>query len=306
LSFEINQGHLSVALPGRLESRDELALLADTAGELSNRIRGESMEEGADPNLFDESEEIAAIEAALPRVTWRKPPESVQEAVDAYRLVASRQPRVLLTAAVWALAAGGIVGALVALVSVPAGLVAGVIIGFGVFYVARLLGAARHCWGTASVSRVALESFVREYAASRNLKLRDRWRFHSQHRTLPLPGFADHVLAGEIPGADLEGLFVMFSDDAEMRSLGIEVAIMSDRPLAANALVVDLNAPLDDHAIETVELPEDYRLECSNHQLIVWRPVAGNLLRTADGCDRFRARAGDVVRRLVFGNRVSV
>jgi hypothetical protein len=46
-------------------------------------------------------------------------------------------------------------------------------------------------------------------------------------------------------------------------------------------------------------------MECSESQLVVWRPIAGNLVRTADGSDRFRARAGEVVRRLVFGRLAS-
>jgi len=167
------------------------------------------------------------------------------------------------------------------------------------------MSSGRYQWGTASVSRVGLEAFVREYARSRGLKLRDRWRFHSQHRTLPLPGFADHILAGEIPGADVEGLFVMFADDAEMRSLGIEVAITSDRPLASNALVVDLATPLEKKAIAETKLPDEYRLECSESQLVVWRPIQGNLLRTAEGSDRFRARAGEIVRQLIYGSKLS-
>ena len=306
LSFELNQGNLAVSLPGKLETEDELELLASTAAELARRIHREAMEEDADPDLFDESAEIAAIEAVLPAVTWDRSPESVQEAVAAYRNIAAGKPAVLAKAALVALIAAAVVGALVAVIfSAPAGVLVGAVLVIAIFPIARLVAAARYRWGTASVDRVGEEAFVREYARSRNLKLRDRWRFQSQHRTLPLPGFADHVLAGEILGADLEGLFVMFSDDAEMRSQGIEVAFTSDRPLASNALVVDLAAPVSDEAIAAVELPPDYRVECSESQLVVWRPVAGNLLRTAEGSDRFRTRAGEVVRRLIFGTRLS-
>ncbi len=306
LSFEINQGNLAVALPGRLEASEELELLTSTASELATRIRTEALEEEADPDLFDESEEVSAIEKVLPAVSWDRPPESVQETVAAYRQVAARTPGVRLRAALWALNVGAAVGAVAALVTSPAvGIAAGVLISVPVFWLARFVGAARHRWGLASVSRVGLESFVREYARSRGLEVRDRWRFHSKHRTLPLPGFADHVLAGEIPGADVEGLFVMFSDSAEMRSLGIEVAVTADRPLASNALVVDLPAPLDEQTIAAADLPDEWKMECSESQLVVWRSIAGNLMRTADGLDRFRARAGEVVRRLVFGRLAS-
>jgi hypothetical protein len=307
LSFEVNQGNLAVALPGRLVSLEALERLAAVAAEVAERIRSEALEEENDPDLFDESAELAAIEKVLPLVSWHRPPDSVQEAVTAYRRVAAGKPAVLLTAALWALIGAGVVGGFGSLVIwPPLAVAAAVVAAVAAFSLARFVAATRYRWGTASVSRVALEAFVREYARSRYLKLRDRWRFHSDHRALPLPGFADHVLAGEIPGADVEGLFVMFSDDAEMRSLGMEVAAVADRPAAANALVVDLHVPLTAEAIAAVEVPEGYRLEHSRSQLVLWRPVTGNLLRTADGSDRFRARAGDVVRKLVYGRELQL
>jgi hypothetical protein len=300
LSFELNQGNFAVALPGRLDDRQQLERLAAAARELAARVRSEALEEEFDPDLFDESEEIAAIETVLPVIGFREPPASAQDAVAAYRAVAARKPTVLLAAALWALvatvavavASWALFGPIGALIAAPSAAV-------GAFGVARLLYASRYRWGTASVSRVGLEAFVREYARSREFELRDRWRFHSDHRGLPLPGFADHVLAGEVPGAGVDGLFVMFGDAAELRSEGLEVAMTTDRPLASNAIVVDLERPATPGAVAGLELPPKYSVELSGSRLIVWRPITGNLMRTAVGSDRFRARAGGVVARAI-------
>lgn len=307
LSFEINQGNLAIAMPGRLVAQAELERLAAAAHELVGRIRAEASEEGElDPDLFDEREEVAAIERALGEVTWNRPPDSVAEAVDAYRREASRKPRVLLTALLWGALAGGLLGAAASLAAGPVGAVlVGTVVGLATFALARLIAASRYRWDGAAVSRVGLEAFVREYARSRRLALRDRWRFHSDYRDLALPGFADHVLAGEIPGADVEGMFVMFADSAEMRSTGVEMAFTSDRPLASNALVVDLQRPIDPDAAKAVVLPEEYRLETGGTRLVLWRPIMGNLQRTAEGSDRFRARAGEIVRQIAYGRELA-
>ena len=114
------------------------------------------------------------------------------------------------------------------------------------------------------------------------------------------------MLAGEVPGADVEGLFVMFGDAAEMRSEGVEVAL--HRRSAARLQRAGRRPATGRwrrERAERAELPADYRLETSATQLIVWRPIAGNLVRTAEGSDRFRARAGEVVRRLIYGRELA-
>ena len=75
--------------------------------------------------------------------------------------------------------------------------------GFGL---GRELAGYRYSWGPISVSRLALEAFMRSYASSRGLREEDRWRFRSAHRHLPLPGVAARAaaLAGLDLPADLE------------------------------------------------------------------------------------------------------
>jgi hypothetical protein len=304
LTFELNEGHLVVAVPGPLEDAGQVERLCAAAGELASRIRAEAGEEELDPDLFDESVELAAIEKAMAKVTFERPPASVQSAIAAYRRVAARTPSVLLNSAFWALAAGGIFGLVVGLaggLAALVGLAAGLFIAVAIFGIARLVYSSRYRWGTASVSRVGLEAFVREYARARKLQLRDRWRFHAEHRHLPLPGFADHVLAGEIPNAGVPGLFVLFGDAAELRSEGAEIAYTADRPLASNAIVVRLERPPSAERLARAKLPEDYRADVSGNDLIVFRSISGNLARTAAGSDRFRERAGEVLKGLAAG-----
>lgn len=298
-SFELNEGHLTVALPGHLDDAAELERLCELAGDVAGRIRREIAEEGElDPDVFDESQELRDLERGLGVVRWDRPPASVQAAISGYRRWAARRPSVLLSALFWAVVTLGAVTALVALVSSPAaGLVAGAIAAPFGFMLGRLYSSARYRWGSVSVSRVGLESFVREYARARGLDLESRWRFHSDHRHLPLPGFADHVLAGELPGSGLTGRFVMLGDAAELRSRGTEMAFTSERPLASNAILVDAGREVGETG--EVELPNDYRLEVAGSEVLVWRPVMGNLIRTAEGCDQFCGRAGEVVRRIV-------
>ena len=52
-------------------------------------------------------------------------------------------------------------------------------------------------------------------------------------------------------------------------------------------------------AASAVELPDEYQLEVSGREVLVWRPIAGNLLRTAAGSDRFCANAGRVLREVL-------
>jgi hypothetical protein len=105
------------------------------------------------------------------------------------------------------------------------------------------------------MQRVAEEAFVREYARSHDPRLENRWAFHSEKRALPMPGVADHVLAG-------------------------------------------VSEPPEDPAKSPTPLPDQYRLEVRGRDVLVWRPIQGNMIRTAEGSDRFCAKAGEVVQRL--------
>ncbi len=285
-------------MPGPLAGAEQVEGLCAAAAELTARVRKEAGEEDLNPDLFDESVEMAAIESAMARVTFSKPPESVQDAIAAYRDVASNRPYVLLSSLFWAVLITGIVGGLLALAAPILGLAAGLIVFVAVFPIARLVYTSRYRWGTASVSRVGYEAWVREYARERGLVLRDRWRFHADHRHLPLPGFADHVLAGPLPKSQLEALTVSFGDAAELRSTGEEIAYTADRPLASNAVIVRLPEPPSAAALEAVKLPDEYKAEVAGADLLVYRPIRGNLLKTSAGTDRFREHADEVVGRI--------
>ena len=88
----------------------------------------------------------------------------------------------------------------------------------------------------------------------------------------------------------------MLGDAAELRTLGQEIAYISDRPLASSALLVEAGRDLPAARLR-VELPDDYRSTVHGREVLVWRPIAGNLARTAAGSDRFCETAGRSVRR---------
>jgi hypothetical protein len=181
----------------------------------------------------------------------------------------------------------------------PLGAVAGLLTLSGGFALGREIAGYRYSWGPISAQRLALEAFIAEYARSHGLREIDRWRFHSAHRHLPLPGVAAHVMAGPIPGTDLGGLFLTLGDAAELRSRGQEIAYTSDRPLAAMAVVAELEDEADAARIASAaedltppEESESLSLERSGATVAIWRPVQGSMLFTAKGFDAFRAEAG--------------
>jgi hypothetical protein len=299
--FELNGGNLAVFQAGHLEGPEELARLCSLAASLAARIRNEALEEGAGGSqLFRQERALRDLEAAIPEVSWDEPPASVGAAIDAYREVAARRPWVVLVALGWAMLAGAAAGVLGVAVSGPlAGAGAGIAAFLLAFAVARLVASTRYRFGSVPVQRVGLEAFVREYARSRGLQLEDRWAFHSEMRGVPLPGVADHVLAGTLPGSGVEGRFVMLADAPEMRSRGQEIALTTDRPLAANAIQIRLATELPENVAESrAQLPDGYRLAVANRRLLVWRPIQGNLLRTAEGSDGFCAKGGEVAKRI--------
>jgi hypothetical protein len=294
-SFELNERHLVVALPGHLEAHEELDRLCALAAEVARRVRAEALEEGEATGRFDESEKRREIEAAMAKARFDRPPASVAEAMAAYRRAARWRPTVVLGALLGAALMAVVGAAATALfydpLLAPVGALVGAPNGFGI---GRLVAASRYSWGSVSVSRLGLEAFVAGYAESRSLQPRDRWEFHSRHRTLPLPGFAGHVLSGPIPGTELDGCLVMLGDAAELRSRGVEIAYVSDRPLAALALVADLSEPADADRVAELELPAGYQVETDGPTVAIWKPIAGNLIHTAAGIDEFRTRCGEL------------
>jgi hypothetical protein len=294
-SFELNERHLAVLMPGHLEG-EELERLCALAAEVRRRLREEAAAEGEATNLFDESEKRAAIEAALRRVEFEQPPARPGAALERFRHAARWRPTVVLLGLACALAAFLLGAAATAVFVAPLAAPIGGLLSLGAgFALGREIGGYRYSWGPFSAQRLALEAFLRSYADSRGLEQRDRWRFHSRYRELPLPGVASHVLAGPIPGAERDGLFLTLGDAAELRSRGEEVAYTADRPLAAMALVAELADPAAAAALAGRALPEGLRVETAGTAVAIWRPVAGSMLFSAAGFDRFRAEAGELL-----------
>lgn len=291
-SFELNERFLLVALPGHLGAAAELDGLCALAAELARRIREEAGEEGETTGLFDEAAKLAAIEAGLTKVRFETPPPSAGHGVDAFREAARRRPWVILQALFWGIVGFGVVGVPVGLINPFLGLIAGGVAGYLAFWVASLLAASRYRWGGVSISRLGLEAFMRGYAAERDLREENRWQFHSRHRNLPLSGTAAHVMAGPIPEWGREGLFVTLGDAAELRSRGEEIAYTSDHPLAAMAVVAELDSPERAARLAAAELPEGVRVDVDGATVAISRAVAGSLLFTAPRFDSFRAEAG--------------
>ena len=73
---------------------------------------------------------------------------------------------------------------------------------------------------------------------------------------------------------------------------------MADRPLASNAMIVHLDDPPGADGVAAMKLPEEYRAAVAGNDLIVYRPITGNLLKTSEGTDRFRKRASEVIEGL--------
>lgn len=299
LSWELNSGDLVVLVPGGGEESALVDRLVADAAELARRLRAEAEEEAADPDLFDESAEIADIERALADVRFSEAPAGVQEAVGRFRHAASRKPAVLLRALTWAaVAAGPVIVGVSLLVGWAAALVAAVLVAIPAFLLGRLVASSRYRWGRAGVARAGLEAFAREYGRSRDLVLEDRWAFHAAHRHVPLPGFADHVFRGRHPGLDRDAHFLLLADDGEMRSRGTETTYTAERPYASNALLVRLDSEPPAARLRDMPVPEGYRVSATGRDLLVWREVPGNLVRTAAGSDRFRARAAELAAKV--------
>ena len=304
LSFELNEGHLCILVPGRIQDTGELAALCEAAAELAARIREEAREEGTDPDLFRAAEATRKMDHAVAEVEWRDPPGSVAEAIAAYRRVASGKPRTMAVALVCAglaMALGGVVGWLV---GGPIGLVSGAVAGgaFG-FQVGRFFATQSYLFeGAFAVDWVGINAFNREYARSRGLARQKKFAFHHENRDLPVPGFADSVQAGPVPETNHNGLFVMLADSPELRASGRHTMGAADAPgrsLSYDALVVELTRLPTPERFGELKLPPDFRVDAyGGNKVVVWRPIAGNMTRTSAGCDEFRGAAGGLIAAL--------
>jgi hypothetical protein len=303
-SVELNEGFMTIALPGYLEG-DERDRLLSLAGQVAARLDAEIAEEGEESlDVFSEKDEVKDIERGLEDVGFEEAPESVAAAVEIAVRRAAWKPMTLIKALGWGIAVAAVISLIAALVSPSVRVLAVASVALVVTPVAAwvtwLVVRRGYRWGTASVSRVGLEAWTRGYAESRGLEIEDRWRFHATHRTLPVPGLADHVLAGELPRTQgLNGRLLLMADAAELRALGQEIVYMSERPLCSSAILIEAGAPFPENASDGLELPDEYHVEIDGSQILVWRSVLGNLARTSAGTDRFCERASGVVRQIV-------
>ena len=300
LGFELNEGWLCVlaADPGT-----DPAALWDAAARIAAAIREEAVEEGDDPDLRTASDGQRRTDAAVAEVEWDQPPASVREAAAAYARVASRKPSVLLKALVVA-CLGAVIAFLGAwlftsIIIAPFVAIAGFVAGFGG---GRQAFAGGYLFeGSLSIDWTGLQAFNREYARSRGLERQKLARFHHDHRDLPVPGAAESVQAGPIPGTSLDGLFVMLSDSAELRASGRHGmgARADGGPGSYDALLAELPTPPRADAIAALQSPEGWSVAPTGERgVVVFRPIAGNLTRTAAGCDEFRERAGALIAEL--------
>jgi hypothetical protein len=256
-------------------------------------MREEAVEEGEGTGLFDEAAHLAEIDRRLGEVAFAKPPASVGLAYEAFREKARWRPTVLIRTALWTILAFAVVAAPLAYLFNPLiAVVPAAIVAYLVYWIASILTASDYARRGVSVRRLGLEAFMRGYAESRGLRLEDRWRFHSRHRGLPLPGTAAHVMTGPLPGTDRAASLVALGDAAELRSRGVEVAHAADRPLAALALVVGLDS---DAEAEGLEGSEELRVERDGATVAIWRPEPGNIMFSAAGFDRFRTACADLL-----------
>ena len=214
-------------MPGHLGEAD-LARLCELGAEVASRIRAEIEEEDRlDADVFDESAELRLDRAGLSEVGGRRSPRAFGRRSTVIGGSPSASPPSGFTALMWATIVGGNRrrprrGRRPSRrrpdprhAARPARLPAGA----DGLRLAATGGARRRS------SRVGLEAFARGYARSRGLEVEDRWRFHAAHRELAVPGFADHVFAGELPETGgLHGRFLMLGDAAELRTLGQEMA----------------------------------------------------------------------------------
>ncbi len=302
ISFELNEAHLCVAVPRRLEDESELDALCEAAQRIAGRLSEESLEEGVSESYEGDRELEEKLRKQIGRVTWDQPPSSVQLSIAAY----ARELGAGIVGWAKALLAFVIctgLGAAVA-ASVPLGIggraiafAVGLGLGALLFLLFRAQAANRRA------SRVGLEAFVHEYARSRGFTIEDRRRFHAAHRGLSLPGVAQHVMGATVAlpdGRSLPCELAFCADDAQMFSRGEQIAFTLEegRPFASDVLVVEIpgSGDLPDGTAERCAAgSEQAGASQAGRELAVWEPFAGNLLRTAESIDAFLTRAGAMI-----------
>ena len=286
--FELNEGHLCVAEPGHLDDPAELDRLCEAAADVAGRIRQESLEDvGSGEEYAGERAYEAKLREQVAKVSWPHPPQTAQEAARAYASRSGIGLKGYGKAFAWGAGIGG-VGVAAALLApglddetgVILAIVAG-LIGLLVFILVMSNEA-----GTRA-SRLGVEAFAIEFARGHDFRLEDRYAFHARNAQLPLPGRANHVMRGHLPSG-LPCTLAFCDDAAEMFSHGQRIAIMTDRPLASDVVVAELEGR-ESKVAERLEgdLPEGVKAELHGATLVAWRPVLGNLTRRATDVEAF-------------------
>jgi hypothetical protein len=294
--FELNEGHLCVAEPGHIEAPAELDRLCQAAADVASRIRQESLEDvGSGEEYAGERAYEAKLREQVARVSWPTPPGTAQEAARAYASRSGIGLKAYAKAFAWG-AGIGAVGAAVALLApgfddqttVILAIVAGLI---GVLTFILVMSNEA---GTRA-SRLGVEAFAIEFARSHDFELEDRYAFHARNARLPLPGRAQHAMRGHLPSG-VRCTLAFCDDAAEMFSHGQRIAFMTDRPLASDVIVAELDgrAPKVAERLEG-DLPEGVEAELHGSTLVAWRPVTGNLTRRLTDVEAFIERVDGIV-----------
>lgn len=302
LCFEVNSGHLCVAVPRALARAEELDELCAAAAHVAARLREESLEEEESEAYEGDRELERKLREKASELSWPSPPESVRHAISAYAVRMQRRPAVLLKSFALALPVGAMAAVITLLL--PLDIVGGAI-GFAVSAALTLgtLTIARAVLAQRAAMRIGLEAFVVEYARSNGLTLEDRRRFHVRHADLSLPGVAQHVMSGPVGPHGLQATLAFCADDAHMlsRGQGMAYTLEDGRPLASDVLVVELPGGGEEApgtAEDAAAGHDNLFVSQAGRSIAVWRPFPGALLRTRQGADEFLAQAAQVAARI--------
>ncbi|HEX6116713.1 MAG TPA: hypothetical protein VFY99_06395 [Solirubrobacterales bacterium] len=294
--FELNEGHLCVAVPKHLSEPADLDALCAAAADVAARIRQESLEDvGSGEEYAGERAYEAKLREQVAKVAWPAPPQTARQAARSYANRWGLGVKTYARALAWGTGIGAI-GAGVALVvpgldsstSTILAIVAG-LIGLLAFILVIMAAAG------SSAARLGVEAFAVEFARSHGFELEDRYEFHARLAQVPLPGRAQHAMRGTLPSG-IPATLAFCDDAAEMFSHGQRIAYMANRPLASDVIVAELGPTRPDAGDGLgAGVPEGLEAELHGDTLVVWRPVPGNLDRKLTDVEAFIATADALV-----------
>ena len=213
MSFQLTDGALCVYMKGTASTEERLERLRQATVAIATRIREECREEAgmddAAHAAIGRSRYDALVDRKVAEIAWPEPPADAAAAIAAYRAVARKMVRPYLAGL-----ASGVVAAVAIVLSlgidprfdVVVGVVGGIV--SGVTVTRQQIGDRARRFG--------LESFAREYAKSRGLRTVEARSFQARHMTMTIPGVAEQVLAGILPGG-LDGELALCRDKSRRR-----------------------------------------------------------------------------------------